>query len=134
MSVDRERWETSPFFAEFGVRIGMLESGRARLDVPKERVQLRGVRDSINGGVIAALAEAAMHVCLDAMLEDGERAGATRELSVAYLSAARGDLTHVEARMVRKGRRLAVGTVEVRDAESSTVNAIVQVSCGVEPA
>ncbi|MDA1003960.1 MAG: PaaI family thioesterase [Chloroflexi bacterium] len=127
-------WEATPFFREFGVTVADVEPGFARLAVPHASVLVRGAREGINGGVIAGLAEAAMHVCLDAMLTEGERAGSTRELSVAYLSAARGAVTHVEARMVRKGRRLAVGTVEVHDAEAGTACSIVQISCAVLPA
>lgn len=124
-------WEATPLFREFGVSVARVEPGFARLAVPHASVLIRGAREGINGGVIAGLAEAAMHVCLDAMLAADERAGATRELSVAYLSAARGAVTHVDARMVRKGRRLAVGTVEVRDAEADAVCSIVQISCSL---
>src|SRR3972149_99697 len=64
----------------------------------------------------------------------GGRAGRPRELTVAYLSSARGEVTLVEARMLRKGGHLAVGGVEVRDAASGALNATLRVACEVEPA
>ena len=132
-SAPASQWEATPFFREFGVRIASTEPGFARLEVPMEAIQLRGVRESINGGVVAALAEAAMRVCVDTLLGAGERTGATRELSIGYLSAARGDTTHIEARMLRKGRRLAVGNIEVRDAGTGELNASARVACAVVP-
>lgn len=128
------RWEERPAFREFGVRVETVGDGIARLTVPRSAVRLRGVRDSINGGVVAWLAEAAMQVCVHSLLGDGERVGATQELSVAYLSAARGEQTAIEARMLRKGRRLAVGEVGVSDVDSGTLNARARVSCEILPA
>ncbi len=119
---------------ELGAVVEAAGGGTARLAIDRERVQLRGVRDSINGGIVAALAEAAFRVCLEVLLEPGERLGRTQEVTVAYLSAARGERTTFEARLLRKGRRLAVGEVEVRDAGSGELNAKAQVSCALVPA
>ena len=126
-------WEALSFFREFGVRVEAAEDGYARLAVPREMVRLRGARDAINGGVVATLGEAAMRVCLDTVLRAGERAGRTRELTVAYLSGARGQITLVEARILRKGGRLAVGDVEARDAATGELNAKLRVSCEIDP-
>lgn len=133
MSVDVADWESRAFFRELDIRIEASDEGYARLAVRREAVKLRGARDSLNGGIVATLGEAAMRVCLDGMLAAGERAGSTRELTVAYLSGARGDVTLVEARMLRKGGRVAVGDVELRDAGTGTLNAKLRVSCEVIP-
>jgi uncharacterized protein (TIGR00369 family) len=126
-------WEASAFFRELDLRVEAVEEGYARLAVRRDAVRLRGARNAINGGIVATLGEAAMHVCLARMLGDDEQAGPTRELTVAYLSGARGDVTLVEARMLRKGGRLAVGDVELRDAESGMLNAKLRVTCEVIP-
>ncbi|MGE3855563.1 MAG: PaaI family thioesterase [Dehalococcoidia bacterium] len=126
-------WEATPFFRELDLRVEAAGEGYARLGVRRDAVRLRGARDGLNGGIVATLGEAAMHVCLASMLADGERAGRTRELTVAYLSGARGDVTLVEARMLRKGGRLAVGDVELRDASDGTLNAKLRVTCEVVP-
>ena len=135
MSLDAiaRRWEATPFFAEYGLRVEEIAAGHARLAVEREHVALRGVRDSLNGGVVASLADAAMQLCVETALEDGERAGPTTELSVSYLSAARGETTRLEARLLRRGRRVAVGDVEVTDAASGELNAKVRVTCAIEP-
>ena len=127
-------WESTAFFRELDLRVETAGEGYARLAVRRDAVRLRGARDGLNGGIVATLGEAAMHVCLASMLAEGERAGRTRELTVAYLSGARGDVTLVEARMLRKGGRLAVGDVELRDASSGTLNAKLRVTCEVIPA
>ena len=124
-------WESTAFFRELDLRVEAAGEGYARLAVRRDAVRLRGARDGLNGGIVATLGEAAMHVCLDAMIADGERAGRMRELTVAYLSGARGDVTLVEARMLRKGGRLAVGDVELRDASTGTLNAKLRVTCEV---
>jgi len=126
-------WEATPFFRELGLRVESAGDGHARLAVRRDAVKLRGARDGLNGGIVATLGEAAMHVCLAAMLSEGERAGRTRELTVAYLSGARGDVTLVEARMLRKGGRLAVGDIELIDAADGTLNAKLRVTCEVMP-
>lgn len=127
-------WESTPFFRELGLRVEAIEDGYTRLAVRRETVRLRGARDGLNGGIVATLGEAAMHVCLASMLAEGERAGRTRELTVAFLSGARGDVTLIEARMLRKGGRLAVGDVELRDAATGALNAKLRVACEVTPA
>ena len=126
-------WQRRPFLQAFGIELEALDEGYARLGVPRAAVPLRGIRGSLNGGVIASLADAAMQLCLTTVLEPAERAGETRELSVSYLSAARGERTIVEARLLRRGRRVAVGDVEIRDAADRAINAKVRVSCGIVP-
>ena len=126
-------WQRRPFFEAFGVEIEAIEDGYARIGVPRSAVPLRGVRDSLNGGVVASLADAAMQLCVTSVLEPGEGVGETRELSVSYLSSARGERTIAEARLLRRGRRLAVGDVEVRDASDGPINAKARVSCEILP-
>ncbi|RLT41044.1 MAG: PaaI family thioesterase [Chloroflexi bacterium] len=127
-------WEATPFFREYHLRVDAIGEGYARLAARRESIKLRGARDGLNGGIVASLGEAAMRVCLASMLGDGERAGLTRELTVAFLSSARGDTSHVEARMMRKGGTLAVGDIELRNADTGELNAKIRVSCEVHRA
>jgi len=131
-AVDATDWDARPFFQTFGVRVALREPGRAWLEVDRTAIELRGVRNSINGGIVAALGQAATAVCLDTVLEAHERAGAAQELAVSYPSAARGARTLVEARLLRKGGRLAVLEAEVRDAGTGTINAKVVVAWTIE--
>ncbi|MYB40748.1 MAG: PaaI family thioesterase [Chloroflexi bacterium] len=120
-----------PLFDVFGVEVEELGEGYARLAVERSRMPLRGVRNSLNGGVVASLADAAMQLCTETVLRPGERPGPTLELSVSYLSSARGDRTTAEARLLRRGGRLAVGDVEIRDASDGAINAKARVTCGI---
>ena len=125
-------WEALPFFRTFGVTVASSEAGYVRLDVDRGKIQLRGIRASINGGIVAALGQAAALVCLESALEPGERVGAAQEITVSYLSSARGDATAAEARMVRKGGRVAVVEAEVRDSGTGMLNAKMLVSWTLE--
>jgi uncharacterized protein (TIGR00369 family) len=125
-------WEALPFFRTFGVTVAVSERGYVLLDVDRAKIQLRGIRASINGGIVAALGQAAALVCLESALEPGERVGAAQEVTVLYLSSARGDATAAEARLVRKGGRLAVMEAEVRDSGTGMLNAKILVSWTLE--
>lgn len=124
-------WAATPFFRQFGVTVEETRDGYARLSIPREAVRLRGARDSINGGLVAVLGNAAMQVCLHTLMGPGERAGRTHQLSVAFLDGARGDVTSIEARVLRKGGRIVVGEVELRDTADGTLNATLRVTCEV---
>ena len=52
-------WPSTPFFQQFGLRLEETKEGYARLSIPRELVRLRGARDSINGGLVAALGNVA---------------------------------------------------------------------------
>jgi uncharacterized protein (TIGR00369 family) len=123
--------EATPSFREFGVHVTALDEERVVLSVPRASVRLRGVRDSLNGGVVATLAAAAGRLLVQARLAEGERAGRASDLDIAYLSAARGSVTIFEASMLRQGRQVAVCEVEVRDADDGTLNAKARVSVDI---
>lgn len=127
-----EHWQREPFFALFKVAVEALDEGYARIGVDRDDMPLRGVRDSINGGVVGSLGEAAARLCLSTQLTSEERLGATHEVSVSYLTSARGQHTTAEARLLRRGRRVAVADVELRDATDGAINAKIRVSMGIE--
>ena len=120
-----------PLFEVFAIEVEELGEGYARLAVERSRMPLRGVRNSLNGGVVASLADAAMQLCTETVLRPGEQPGPTLELSISYLSSARGERTIAEARLLRRGGRLAVGDVELRDASDGAINAKARVTCGI---
>ncbi|MDE2695543.1 MAG: PaaI family thioesterase [Chloroflexota bacterium] len=125
-------WQQEPFFALFKVAVEALDEGYARIGVDRDDMPLRGVRDSINGGVVGSLGEAAARLCLTTQLAPEERLGATHEVSVSYLTSARGEHTTAEARLLRRGRRIAVADVELRDTTDGAINAKIRVSMGIE--
>jgi uncharacterized protein (TIGR00369 family) len=125
-------WDALPSMRTFGITVAASAHGYTRLDVDRAQIQLRGIRASINGGVVAALGQAAARICVESALEPGERSGAAQEITVSYLSSARGDRTVVEARLLRKGGRLAVIDAEVRDAATGVLNAKMLISWTLE--
>ena len=125
-------WQQQPFYAMFGIELEALDEGFARIGVQRDRVPLRGVRDSLNGGVVASLGEAAAQLCLTTQLRPNEVLGPTHEVSVSYLTSARGEHTVAEARLLRRGGRVAVADVELRDTADGAINAKIRVSMGIE--
>ena len=105
--------------------------GVARLAMARNEVTIGGVRESINGGLVAMLAELAGHMALRSVLEAGESIEGTVDLSLSYLSSARGARTVAEGRLLRKGGRLCVSEVEVRDGDSGAINARARVTCAI---
>ena len=124
----RTRWQGQPFLAALDIAVEGLEEGHATLSLKRTDVTVGGVRASINGGVIAAYAELAARLALETALEPGDEIEGTVDLSVSYLSSARARVTLAEARLLRRGSRLCVCEVEVRDGESGRVNAKARVT------
>ncbi len=123
-----EWWRSQPLPRAFGLSLEALEDGYARLTMPRNEVTVGGIRDGINGGVLATYAELAAHVALRTILDAGGRVERTQDISVSYLSAARGQPTVAEARVLRRGR-LSVVEVTLTDGESGTLNCRARVSC-----
>ncbi len=98
-------------------------SGRVRLTMQRTDVTVGGVRNSINGGVVAAFAELAAHCALRTLLADGEVIEGTQETNLSYITSAVGAETVAEATVLRKGGRLCVVDVDVRDGGTGELNA-----------
>ncbi len=120
-------------FDAFSISVEAAEDGHARLAMRRTDITVGGVRGSINGGVVAALAELAAHLALRSALSADQAIEATVDLSISYLSSARGDPTVAEGRVLRKGSRLCVSDVEIRDGESGRLNAKARVTCALAP-
>jgi uncharacterized protein (TIGR00369 family) len=127
-------WQARPLFAAFAFELEALDQGYARIGVDRDAVPLRGIRDSLNGGVLSSLADAAAQLCTITVLRPDEQLGPLLEVSVSYLTSARGERTIADARLLRRGGRLAVVDVEIRDATDDALNAKGRVTCGIERA
>ncbi|MCY3655963.1 MAG: PaaI family thioesterase [Chloroflexi bacterium] len=111
------------FWRTLGIEVVGAEEGMARLRIPA-RAELETRRpDTLHGGVLASLIDAAGSAALlTTRAEDDETwAGfASTDLNVSYLAAATSDVT-AEARVLRGGRTVVYTTVEVTDAAGTTV-------------
>jgi uncharacterized protein (TIGR00369 family) len=93
-----------------------LDSAVIRLPYSAEITNGSGV---IHGGWLATLADTAVAFAL-ATNFDGKMGFATSDLTVHFLHRARGDVV-ARARVVKKGRRICVGDVEIADAAGEPV-------------
>src|SRR6476659_4442012 len=74
---------------------------------------------TVHGGILATLADTAVAFALSTNF-DGKMGFATADLTIHFLRRARGDVW-ARARIVKKGRRVNVGEVEIVDAQGREV-------------
>jgi uncharacterized protein (TIGR00369 family) len=85
----------------------------------KYRPELTNGSSTIHGGVLATLADTAVAFALSTNF-DGKMGFATTDLTVHFLRRARTDV-QARARILKKGRRVNVGEVDVVDADGNPV-------------
>ncbi len=103
-----------PFWYHLGAELLEVSPGRSLVRVPTRREFERsgGFNDgSAHGGIVASVIDMAASCALITVLRDGETRS-TIDLSVHYLSPARGDLSAV-AEVRRRGGRTAVIDIEL---------------------
>ena len=127
-------WEARSLLRELGITVREIEPGRVLLTMERNRTNVSGVRDSINGGVQATYAELAAHIAIGTLLGEGERIDRTQDVSVSYLYSATSKWTMAEARVLRHGR-LTVVDVDVRVGEpgedEGRLNAKARITCAL---
>jgi len=121
-------WRERPFWKELDIRLEALAPGYARLALHRNGWSVGGVRNSVNGGVLAMLAESAAQLSLRTVLEPGGRVERTQDLGISYASSAVAARTVVEARVRRVGRTALVA-VEISDGDDGHLNCAARVSC-----
>ncbi len=105
----------SPYWKLLGMELIENGPGYARLRLPV-REEIRQRFGVVHGGAIASLVDAAAGVALFNGISPEEDSVSTVEMKVNYLAPVReGEIT-AEARIVKQGRTIAVGMVEVKDA------------------
>ena len=124
-------WHALPVCAALEIRVEAVERGHARVAIHRTARAMGGVRNSINGGVLAMLAEITAHICLGTMLEPGASIARTQDVSIAYASSATAERTVANARVLRVGGT-ALATVELTDGDDGHLNCAARVSCVLE--
>ena len=123
----------NPFHQVLGVELEERSPGYARVRLPMSERVRGGVAGSVHGGVLSALADITTLAAMQGMFTGGERAAGTAELSVSYLRPALGAYVDAEARVLKKGRTLAVIDVDMKDPDGRLV-AKARVSYSLRPA
>ena len=114
----REQFPSYPFPMLLGMQIDMLEYGQARLRLPYGQDITQGM-GYIHGGVIGALCDTSVAIALFTMLEKDQKI-LTVEFKINFIAPADKEVRSV-ARIIHKGRRTAVGDVEVMSCDGVLV-------------
>ena len=129
-----QRFQTgNPYHALIGVELVERGDGHARCRLPVTEKVRGGVAGSVHGGVISALVDIATLSAVSSIVQPGEQMAGTAELSVSYLRPALGDAVFADARVLKKGRTLAVIDVDVTNPDGTLV-AKGRVSYALRPA
>jgi len=108
-----------PFACLVGFRLDVAETDAATLSVAL-RDQLRQPAGLLHGGVYAVLADTAVVHALGTTLRPSFRPVTVR-LDTSYFAPVRSGRLSARARIVRKGRRLAHGSVELHSEAGEVV-------------
>lgn len=114
----RRRLEKVPALAMLRPVLEELEPDRCVLRLPF-RDELTNGSGTVHGGVLAALADTAVAFALSTNF-DGKMGFATSDLTIHFFRRARGDVW-ARARIVKKGRRVNVGEVDLVDQQGESV-------------
>jgi uncharacterized protein (TIGR00369 family) len=109
----RRMARSMPFYKHLGVRLVRLGRGRSeiKLKVTRSLTQSRGIA---HGGIAASLIDSAIGLALCTLIKP-EQMITTVEMKVNYLAPAPPGVLKAKGKIIRRGRRIAVGEGEVRD-------------------
>ena len=104
---------TAPYLQLLGMKVVGLAEGYARLTVPVGE-RMNSILGALHGGVLSSLADTAVAMALITRIEPDQKP-VTVELNINYLKPVKGDQAIAEAHIVSKGRKIAVGDVDITD-------------------
>jgi uncharacterized protein (TIGR00369 family) len=107
--------ESMPFNKMIGLRVSRLHPDGVTLECPM-RDELRNIAGMMHGGVAATLADAAVGIAL-ARHFGGRRPCTTTDLKINYLRPIAQGKIVARSHLVRIGKNLCVGRVDLSDAQ-----------------
>ncbi len=122
MSVSDQKvnFDNQPYARFIGIEFVHSENGFARLKLLVKNQHLT-MMQTVHGGILATIADAACAQALMPMLTDDE-IFTSIELKTNYLSPGRlNEVLIGEGRILQRGGRIAVGDMEVRDEASNRI-------------
>ena len=111
--IEKVRMNKAPYFQLLGMKVVELTEGYACLIVPVEE-RMNSILGSLHGGVLSSLSDSAVAMALFTIIEPDDKP-VTVELNINYLRPVQGDQAIAEARIVNRGRTIAVGDVDITD-------------------
>jgi uncharacterized protein (TIGR00369 family) len=109
--IKKDGRKANPFFCLTGIDIVKAEPGRAVLTMPVRPDMHNGV-GWLQGGMLVAVADEAMALALYPLLEKNEGIATIAE-STSFIRGVQKGTVLAEARVIRKGRRVAFMEAEV---------------------
>jgi uncharacterized protein (TIGR00369 family) len=109
--IKKDGRQANPFFCLTGIDIVRAEPGSAVLTMPVRPALYNGV-GWLQGGMLVAIADEAMALALYPLLEKDEGIATIAE-STSFIKGVRGGTILAEARVVKKGRRVAFMEADV---------------------
>jgi uncharacterized protein (TIGR00369 family) len=109
--IKKDGRKANPFFCLTGIDIVKAGPGTAVLSLPVRPELYNGV-GWLQGGMLVALADEAMALALYPLLEKNEGIATIAE-STSFIRGVQDGTIHAEARVIRKGRRVAFMEAEV---------------------
>jgi uncharacterized protein (TIGR00369 family) len=111
----RARLAANPFVNFMGIAVPQLGRGYARFILPI-RPDFLNSQGFLQGGVVAALADEAVAYALFSLANPGELLN-TVEMKINFLAPVSQGEVEAQAHIVKRGRTISLGEVEVRQAE-----------------
>lgn len=115
----RQAFESGPFYQLLKMRLEELDSGFARLRMPV-RQELMQIFNVVHGGAIVSLADTAVAFALLTLVGPEEKV-TTVEMKMNYLAPAEEGELIGEARIISRGRRIALSDMEVKNEEGRLI-------------
>ena len=114
-----EIWKRSPFIKLLGLEIEKIENGMciSRLQIKDTLLNKHSV---VHGGVIYSMADISMGVAVYSTLKNNEETS-TVEIKINYMKPAKTSLLTCEAKILKKGKNIAVLEAEIRSGESALI-------------
>lgn len=115
----RETFARVPYVGLLGFEFVSAERGAATfaLDVREELTRMGGI---LHGGAVVSLLDTAAAFAVHTVIEPDART-VTVDLTVHFLRPASAGRVEAEARVLRRGRRVCILSVEARDAAAEIV-------------
>ena len=115
----RETFTQVPYVGLLGLEFIRAERGAATfaLDVREELTRMGGI---LHGGAVVSLLDTAAAFAVHTVIEPDART-VTVDLTVHFLRPASGGRIEAEARVIRRGRRVCILSVEARDGAAEII-------------
>jgi len=114
--IKRLRSDPSTLYALLGMKVEELGEGTARFTMLAER-RFFNAAGVIHGGALASIADASIAAALATLIDTRREIMATVEMKINYMAPVRGGSISCEAKILQKGKSVAVGEAWVYNGE-----------------